>query len=491
MKILLLQPPSPPGMNVKRDYAGGMGVADYSVRQCYGHDRDYITLPYMSLLYSAAVLERLGHDVVFADAQADNTDLDGILGKVAEERPQILVSVINLPSIYGDIALLKAVKERFPEVVLVVTGTVTIPLYGLIAESNEVDVIIRGDPEVVLPDFMRVSASGREEFLSRVKADGKRFEVQEGVITNKVIAHIQDLDSLPRLPYHLVPVEKYRYHGFGKGVRYAAVFSSRGCSFKCYYCPYPVGFGSCIVYRDPVKVVDEIEDLKVRHGVEGILFRDQVFTMDSGRVHKLCDEMINRNLNISWVVETRLDRVDETLLRKMKQAGCARIHYGLESGDPAMFARVGKDGVEKKMETLLHNFGLTEKLGIHAHVFVLIGLLGETMDSINKTIETIRKIKPLTMQVAIVTPYPGTLLFEEADKKGLIVTKDWSQYTGFNAVMRSEALSVQELVGARQKIMNSQRKAARLKRLGYLSRLAMRYIKDGSIAGRLYSRMKT
>jgi len=63
---------------------------------------------------------------------------------------------------------------------------------------------------------------------------------------------------LPNLPYHLVPIHKYWYHGFGKNVRYAAVFASRGCSFRCYYCPYPMGFGERIVHRDPLLVVDEI-----------------------------------------------------------------------------------------------------------------------------------------------------------------------------------------------------------------------------------------
>jgi anaerobic magnesium-protoporphyrin IX monomethyl ester cyclase len=185
------------------------------------------------------------------------------------------------------------------------------------------------------------------------------------------------------------------------------------------------------------------------------------------------------------VVETRLDRVNEELLRKMKAAGCRRIHYGLESGDPKLFSRVGKDGAEGRMETLIRNFQMTEKLGIHPHMFVLIGLMGESWQTVERTIATIRRIKPLTLQVAIVTPYPGTTLFEEAKSKGLLSTEDWSQYTGFIAVSRTEELSSEDLKEARQRILQAHRKATAWKKRRYLARLAWRYFRDGTLWGRL------
>jgi radical SAM superfamily enzyme YgiQ (UPF0313 family) len=309
------------------------------------------------------------------------------------------------------------------------------------------------------------------------------------VLTNPEVARVEDLDALPDLPYHLLPVEKYWYHGFGKGVPFAAVFASRGCAFKCYYCPYPMGFGGRIVARDPVRVADEIERLKRRFGIGGILFRDQVFTYDRHRTLRLCDEMIRRKLGLRWVVETRLDRVDEELLRRMKDAGCVRVHYGLESGDPRLFARVGKDGVEQRMEKLAENFRLTERLGIHPHMFVLIGLLGETWESIRATIATIRRIQPLTLQVAIVTPYPGTGLYEEARQKGLVATDDWSRYTGFQAIMRTEALATEDLVAARTLILRAHARAVRWKRGRRLLGLGLRYLRDGTIWRRVRRRV--
>ena len=484
MKVLLLLPPSPPRMNVKRDYAGGMGVADPSARTTFGHDAGYITLPYMSLLYAASVLEKSGYAVRFVDAQADGLDLDGVLERVRREAPQIVVSVVNLPSIYGDIEILRAIRNGVPGVRTVAVGTVVTPLFKLVADSGAADTIVRGDPEVILPDML-------EHLAGSLRAGDSRFEIRDGVLTNRSVAHVENLDDLPDLPYHLVPIEKYWYHGFGKDVRYAAMFASRGCSFKCYYCPYPMGFGERIVHRDPVRVADEMESLHRKRGVNGILFRDQVFTMDWDKTHKLCDEIIRRGLRIRWVVETRLDRVNEPLLRKMKEAGCARIHYGLESGDPKLFSRVGKDGAEGRMEQLVRNFELTERIGIHPHMFVLIGLMGETWETIGKTIEVIRRIKPLTLQVSIVTPYPGTPLFEEARQKHLLSTEDWSQYTGFKAVSRTEEMSGEDLLKARETILRAHRQAILWKKRKYRMRLAWRYMLDGSLARRLARRWST
>lgn len=481
MKILMLQPPSPPKMNVKRDYAGGMGVADPTERNTYGHDAGYITLPYMSLLYTTGVMDRAGHEVRFVDAQADNLSIEKVVERAKEFSPGIVVGVLNLPSLNGDLETLRRVRAEVPGVRTVAIGTVTIPLFDLVAASGAVDAVVRGDAEVVLPVIAELLVGG---------TDKAGFERKGGLLANRAIARVDDLNTLPPLPYHLVPIEKYWYHGFGKHVRYAAIFASRGCSYNCYYCPYPMGFGSRIVQRDPIQVVDEIEELYRKHNVRAILFRDQVFTMDWEKTTRLCDEIIKRGLKIEWVVETRLDRVNEDILRKMKAAGCVRVHFGLESGDPKLFSRVGKDGAEGQMEKLIQNFLMAERVGIHPHMFILIGLLGESWDSINRTIETIRRIKPLTLQVSVVTPYPGTTLYNEAKAKGLIETGDWSQYTGFKAVLRSEALSTADLLKAREKILAEHARMIRGKRLRHHLALAAKYAADGSLARRLRRKLR-
>jgi radical SAM superfamily enzyme YgiQ (UPF0313 family) len=462
-------------MNVKRDLAGGMGVADPSPRTRFGHDRRYITMPNLSLLYSAGVLERDGYEVTFVDAQSDDLDKAQVVARVRQQQPEVVVQLLNLPSLYGDLEILKAIREAGTRTVAV--GTVTIPLFETIANSEAADAIIRGDPELMLPFLMHAFGETAEA--------PERFEKLYGVWSNRHISHIEDLDQLPPLPYHLLDFNKYWYFPFGVGVPYASIFASRGCSYHCYYCPYPMGFGSRIVHRDPIRVVDEIEDLYRNRGIRAVLFRDQVFTMDRDRTLHLCAEIIRRGLKISWVVETRLDKVDEALLRKMKEAGCVRMHFGIESGDPELFDKVGKDGAKGMLEQFFLNYQTVEKVGIAAHMFVLVGLLGETWESIHKTIDTVRRMKPLTLQAAVVTPYPGTGLYDQAKRKGLLTTEDLSQYSGFIPVSRTEKMSADDLLKARQMIVHAHRRAVFWKKQRRLATLTIRYARDGSLWSRL------
>ena len=484
MDILILQPPSPPLMNVKRDLAGGMGVADPSKRNRFGHDRNYITMPYSSLLYTAGVLERDGHKVTFVDAQEEDLDKDQVVARVRELRPAVVVQLLNLPSLYGDLDVMAAIRAGAPGVRTVAVGTITIPLYDQIAESGIVDAIIRGDAEVLLPRLLELFSDPKPGALPVIGP----FEKHKGAWVNKQVAHVTDFDALPSVPYHLIPLERYWYYPFGVNVPYATVFASRGCSYHCYYCPYPMGFGDQIIHRDPIRVVDEIEDVYNKRGVRAILFRDQVFTAVREKTMQLCDEIIRRGLKIRWLAETRLDKVDEELLRKMKESGCVRLQFGMESGDEKLFEKVGKDGAKGKFEQFLSNFELVERVGVAAHMFILVGLLGETWDTVHASIKTIQRLKPLTLQVAIVTPYPGTGLYAQAKAKGLLRTEDLSQFTGFVPVSRTEKMGPEDLEEARVMIIKAHRRSIFWKKQRHLAKLTVRYALNGELVPRLLRR---
>lgn len=482
MKILLLQPPSPPLLNIKRDLAGGMGVADPSKRARFGHDPGYITMPYLSLLQTAGVLERDGYEVEFLDAQSEDLGKNHVITHIDQAHPDLVVQLLNLPSLYGDLEILKGIRETIRGIRTVAVGPVTIPLFQEIASSGAVDAIVRGDPEIILPSLLSAFKA------SSTTAD---TEIRNGVLTNRQIRHVENLDDLPPVPYHLIEPRNYWYFPFGQGVSYASIFASRGCSYRCYYCPYPMGFGDKIVSRDPVRVIDEIERLYHERGIKCILFRDQVFTADRDRTLALCNEILKRNLKLSWVVETRLDTVDEALVRRMKEAGCIRMHFGIESGDPTLFDKMGKQGARGTLEQFLQNFQMVEQLGVAAHMFVLVGLLGETWSSVQNTIAAVRRLKPLTLQVSVVTPYPGTGLFEQAKRKGLLLTEDFAKYTGFQPVSRTEHMSADELLQARQMIIEAHQKAVFWKKRRHLAALAVQYARDGSLYSRLRRRYHT
>ncbi len=246
-------------------------------------------------------------------------------------------------------------------------------------------------------------------------------------------------------------MDRYWEPSWGPSVRYMSVLDGRGCPHRCgYYCPYPFGFGKKPLLRDPVLVADEVQYLHEHFGTQAFVFRSQNFTLNREHAEGICEELIRRQLRVRWLCETRLDSVDAALLRLMKSAGCERIHYGLESGDPELFCSVGKPGAD--LDTYGSLVQLTKDVGIVAKLNVVVGLPGESWRSVRRTIETIRRLKPDVVMAAIITPYPGTKVFEDAKRLNLLLTDDWSRYTGFDPVMRTESLTAKDLLRAQKMV---------------------------------------
>jgi radical SAM superfamily enzyme YgiQ (UPF0313 family) len=482
-RVLIVQPPSPPGLNVKRDLAGGFAVANKTTRATYGHDPSYPTMPHLSLLYLASLLERDDHPVAFVDGGAQQLDEHGMDQAVASFRPDVVVYLVNLPSLYGDCDLARTLKQRYPEIRFIGAGVVCRALDEEILKRGEFDYVCRGDIEVIVPDLLRGFENEKWPAIkgTSVLQDGRLVQHPE-------IPRLTDLAHLPWPAYHLAPMDRYWYQVFGEGRSYATVQASKGCPYTCYYCPYPYGFGHKLLQRTPKDIVDECEYLKTKFKVEAIYFRDQVFSLNRRVTIQLCEEILKRKLKFEWVVETRLDSVDGEMLRLMKKAGCRRIHFGLETGDPEAFQGGGKDHAKGTVQELSRRMRMTEASGIAAHAFILVGLLGESWDTIRHTSQLISEVKPTTLQVAIITPYPGTDMFIRAEERGLLLTRDWSQYTGFDPVMRTEYMSAEDLVAAQDMLIHHHAQAVRWERAKALTIRTARYIADGSLPRRVLKR---
>jgi radical SAM superfamily enzyme YgiQ (UPF0313 family) len=190
---------------------------------------------------------------------------------------------------------------------------------------------------------------------------------------------------------------------------------------------------------------------------------------------------------VRWVCETRLDSVTPDLLAAMRAAGCMRIHYGLESGDPDLFAAVGKPG--SSLQQVDQVVAETLRAGIEAHLFVLVGMRGETWRTVRNTLRTLRRWRPSTVQVAVLTPYPGTPLFEEAAANGLILTRDWSRYDGFQVVMRTPGMSARDLARAKRYLLVNYHEGGPLLRGAAQLRKLATYTLDGTVWPRLRRRL--
>ena len=444
--VLVLMPPSPPFTNVMRDYAGGFGVSLRSHRPDWGHDGG--SAPYISALYAAAILARDGREVQFLDCQAEELSASEALTRVRQMAPGIIISAISLPSLESDLRFLELSGDAAGGAGIVAVGTVCKALYGEILRSGAVSAAVMGDAEVVIPDLVGAISEGRalESVTGIAWAEAGR-----GIHVTGDSEPLADLDSLPMPPYQRMPMSRYYEPSWGPEHSYMAVLDGRGCPHKCgTYCPYPFGFGTKPLHRAPGLVVDEMEYLHREFGTEAFLFRSQTFTINRPHVEAICAEIIRRQLRIRWLCETRLDSVDTELLALMASAGCDRVHYGLESGDARLFEAVGKPGCD--LAQLGGVVEATRRAGMIAKLNVVIGLPGENRRTVRETVRTVRQINPDVVMAALITPYPGTRLFESAKRDGLLLTEDWSRYTGFSPVMRTHDMSGDDLLRAKHAV---------------------------------------
>ncbi len=431
-------------MDVNRDYAGGLGITiGHNTRTSYGHEE--CAFPNLELAMTAGVLEGAGYDTEFLDAQAEQLDSVLLIEHISNSRVQFLVCLLNLPSIAGDLQLLSIIKQACQDLVIIGIGSVCKMIPDNILNSDSLDYLVIGEPEVQVKEIIDHLVKG--ESVNDIR--GVAFRRDRETIQTPATETLVDLRSLPGIPYGLLPVSKYTSHMFGAEERLMPLISSRGCPFKCaYYCPYPMTAGKKIRFRDPQKVVDEIEYLYREFGVRRFVFRDQNFTFSSKHVREICRSLAKSNLDIEWVCETRFDLIKSaSLLADMRQAGCRQINFGLESGDPELFEGFAKpmasfDQIERALT-------LVKQAKIRTHVHLIVGLLGESWKTIRNTSRILQQYDIDSIQLSNMIAYPGTEFHLEAKKKGLIMTNNLARYGGSHIVVRTEKLSRLELALAR------------------------------------------
>lgn len=475
---MILNLPSPPQMDVNRDYAGGYGTANLVRRKHYGHTGNTVFPVFMP--YLATGLRRARYRFTVLDVQAERFDLEQTVSYVKMIEPQFIISMICLPSIYGDIRLLNIIKDKLPETTLIGVGTVARVMAQEILENSRLDFLIDAEYPFYSNAIVRLVSSllgdpqrAASELPQVISKQGSNFEHYTVTSSLRVPDRDGNLDDLDLEVYCQFPMAKYKLcfsDVSGKVLNYFPILSSKGCPFDCVYCPYPVGFGRRISVKSPHKIVEEMEFLHKYFGIRAFVFRDQVFTANSSRVEEICDLISERHLCVNWLVETRADRISRHLLAKMKKAGCNRIHYGVETGDESMLRRIGKPGVDKA--AMKEAFKNAADEGIYTTAHVILGLPGENKKTTINTYRFLLELNPDSVNWNIVTPYPGTQLFDLANNGDLILTYDWEKYNTVEVVMRTEDLSAKDLQRIARRFSRSfrARKVLRMLRLALRSR---------------------
>ena len=399
MNVLVLNPPSKVTKNIVRDLIYGCW--------CKGKRIGGAKTPPLNLLYIATVLKNSNHKVTFIDAVAEQKGLDEII-KIIKNYDIVIVSTSSM-SFREDAEVLQDLKNVNPRLKTIIFGSHPTFMPDACFEKS-VDILIRREPEFIIRDVVDAFGKGDNSWK---KIKGIGFQEKGEKRLNEIYPFIENLDELPFPDRAMLPKDVDYFNPIVRRLPYATVMTSRGCPAKCTFCSVGPFFGQTTRYRSAKNVLDELEILK-KQGFKEIWFRDETFTVYKKRNTEICNEMIKRNMNFSWIANARVGSIDKDMMALMQKAGCHLIKFGVESGVQEILNNI-KKGI--KAEKTRETFKWAHELGLDTHAHMMLGCPGETKETIKRTIKFAKEIDPTTVTFGICTPYPGTELFKDVFEK--------------------------------------------------------------------------
>lgn len=387
------------------------------------------------LLVATAILEKENH-VKFVDGAALNLKRADIEKMVEEFQPHIAVLHTTTPSIYNDVSYAKLIKENSSSVTVLVGPHVAVEWENTFEIGGDsIDIIARGEYDYILRDIANLlketMGEGMAGFHRRLEnVDGISFRLPNSESPNKNGIHKTaeraplDVNELPFPAWHFIEPEWY--NDAGKRSPFLTLISGRGCFGMCTFCrDTPVMYGRKLRFRDPKLVVEEMEyDLKLFPQLKEIMFETDAFTASPKHVRGVCEEILRKNINISWNCNTRVD-MDLSLLPLMKKAGCRMLMTGFEFGAQELLDAV-KKGVTLEQARRFAEEAKRNDLIIHG--CFMVGAPNETRASAKKTIEFAKSLPLDTVQFSGICAYPGTEMYNWAKENGFLIPKDWSDW---------------------------------------------------------------
>lgn len=376
----------------------------------------------LGLLYLAAVLEKEGHKVNIIDGEPGLLTHGQLVEKIKCLNPDLFGVSSTTPEFHITKDIITQIKAYNPKVITVVGGAhvSALPQESL-DECPSIDYVVVGEGE---------------RSIMRIVNERPKERIIQSLL-------IEDLDELPRPARHLIDYKNYRYPIHNKGlVRMDTIEGTRGCPYHCLFCYHTY---NKVRFRDPIKVIDELEWSYYNTGARLFFFFDDTFSVKKERAIKMCDEIIRRKLKIECFCLTRADCLDYDILKKMKEAGFNQITTGIESGNQKILNILHK-GV--KLEQYEKVYGWMNQLGMETRGSFIVGSPYETMETVNDSIRFAKKLPLYRIGVNIMTPYPGSPVYQYCKEgRGIrFASQNWRDFTRWgNSVVETDALSKEDL----------------------------------------------
>ena len=427
--------------------------------------------PPLGLLYIGGVLKDAGLDTKIVDANGKSMSIQEVARKMGRYDPQVIGLTAMTATLAVSDEICRIAKGMGIATVVGGSGITADPIESL-SRYRHIDYGVVGEGEKSFPELLRLIEGGGNPFaikgiVAREKGTGRPMMASPSPL-------IQNLDELPFPAYDLIEsfdVNDY-YKPSGGSYRYMGVITTRGCRNRCIFCDVP-RINRCEVrFRSPANVLDEVELLIHRYGVNRLRLWDDTFAQSRERVLAICAGL--KKLKIGWVCSTHLNEVDQTLLRVFRESGCYRVEYGVESGHPETLKFIKKGITISRVKEVIEESG---KAGLQVGAFFIVGFPNEDREKMEHTFNLIEELVvkyDTDCTLALATSYPGTELRDIAEKEGLLLADDWSKYMVYNfPVLRTRFMTPDETWNA---FLSFQSRLSSLKRTrtGMVHRVALK-----------------
>ncbi len=387
--------------------------------------------------YLTGALKAAGFDDIhFIDAMTNHFDDDALRTQLSELQPDVVGTTAITPSIYVAEQTLKIAREVAPDCVTVLGGVhATFMFRQVLTEAPWIDTIVRGEGEEIVVNLMQAIAEGRWP-EDRHSIHGLAFIDGDEIKATQAASTVKDLDGITP-DWSILEWDKYIYVPLNR--RVAIPNMARGCPFTCSFCSQ-WKFWRDYRVRDPIKVVDEIEDLVNNHGVGFFILADEEPTINRKKFIQFCEELIARGLpeRIQWGINTRVTDImrDKELLPFYRKAGLVHVSLGTEAAAQLKLDQFNKETtVEQNKEAIR----LLREADIFTEAQFIVGLDNETAETLEETFQMAWDWQPDLANWAMYTPWPFTPLFQEL--RDQVEVFDYSKYNFVTPIMKPKAMS--------------------------------------------------
>ena len=385
--------------------------------------------PPLGLAYLAASLEAAGHRVNILDYVVYPYSIDDLKKQIDRFSPDLVGVTAVTMNVNKALQIVRNVKVIDSHIPTVMGGPhVTFAAEDTLAACPELDIAVIGEGE----DTLIQIAENLDRRDHWAQIPGIVYRNGEGSVRTAPKSGFLDVKLLPDPARHLLALARYRILHMP-----ITLTTSRGCPFQCIFCVGRKMVGAKVRYRAPEKVVDEIASI-AGLGFHQINIADDLFTANERHCLAICDEIRRRGLQVQWTSFARVDTVSLKVLENMKDAGCTAVSFGMESAN-AEILKTCRKGITRQQ--ILDAVRMCEKAGIQAHGSFILGLPGESAETISETLAFGDQLKAMGVSFGfhLLAPFPGTRVREEREAYGIrILSDNWDDYHANRAIVETD-----------------------------------------------------